>query len=217
MSVGPSVWRGDKGWSLARNTLRDNCWEQISLRLWPQSVDPIRFNSIECRWQRLPCTYWVCRRMWLLLMLPSITLQCRRGDQLQRAYQGPLSALIIVMVKSCVIQDIHDRSSSSYRSLWATCGPYADTMASSANQGQIMRRASAEAEWCNVWRRRRSLIAEQLNVLCTYTTFVNEQSPIDRSIGVCLCRRCCALFLCFDGSRDIPSRVCDAGYSLFGH
>lgn len=32
----------------------------------------------------------------------------------------------------------------------------------------------------------------------------NERSPIDRSIGVCLCRRCCALFLCFDGLERHP-------------
>lgn len=41
--------------------------------------------------------------------------------------------------------------------------------------------AAAEVEWCNVWRRR-SLIAKQLNVLCTHSTFV----PIsNRSIDRC--------------------------------
>lgn len=84
---------------------------------------------------------------------------------------------------------------------------------------QISRQGwEVDGEWCNVWprvrrrrRRRRSLIAEeqQLNVLCTYTTFV--RSPIDRSIA-----GCCFVPL-FWRLWKTSTPQSDAVYSLFNH
>lgn len=226
MSVGGSFCGRDKG--CARNTLRQ--WRQLlgteDLLLWPQPVDPIRFNSIECRWQSLPCTYSRECWFWLPAWLPACLAAAA-------AYQGPLSPLIIVMVESCVVlRRDATRWSSSYRSLWPllehcmqmirlvpipSTSPI--TQGQPASLSQISRQGwEVDGEWCNVWprvrrrrRRRRSLIAEeqQLNVLCTYTTFV--RSPIDRSIA-----GCCFVPL-FWRLWKTSTPQSDAVYSLFNH
>lgn len=113
MSVGLSVWRGDKGWSLARNTLQETSLLGTDLSAGDHSPS-IQSDSIQLNADDRGChapteTAGEC----CCLASPSPVQQQPRRS----AYQGPLSALIIVMVKSCVIQDIHDRSSSSYRSL----------------------------------------------------------------------------------------------------